>query len=95
MASRGDDDNEELAAVERHEIEPLERRRVGGRCNGKSDLMRRPRHFLRDMGQHVPHGAGAAESGFDLSGRSCRGPAFGEQLIDVEPIALVRGHSPG
>ena len=63
-------DDQHLAAVERHEIQVLERGRVGRRRDREPDLMRRARDFLRDVRQQVVDGARAAQPRLDLRRRS-------------------------
>ena len=71
VAAGRDDDDQELSAVERHEIQPLERRHVRGGRNRKADLVRRARDLLRYVRQHVarPCRRGAAALRLEESGR--------------------------
>jgi hypothetical protein len=94
VAARGDDDDEQLAAVERDEVEPLEGRQVGGRSNCEADLMRGAGDLVRDVRQHVADRAGAPQPRLDLRRRPGRF-AVGEQLVDVNPIALIGRHAAG
>jgi hypothetical protein len=60
-----DDDHQDLSAVERHEVEALERRGVSG-GDRKAQLLRRTGHFLGCVGQQILDGAGAPEPRLDL-----------------------------
>ena len=95
MAAGRDDDDEELSAVERHEIQVLERRHVRGGRNGKADLVRRARDLLGYVGEQSLDSSGAPEPRFDLRRGRDDERRSDEQLIDVQPIAQVGGHASG
>ena len=71
-----DDDDEDPAAVERHEIQALERRRVHARRDREADLVRRARELVREVRHQV----------FDAAARRRRasicGVALGVRLSD-------------
>src|SRR4051812_4751743 len=82
----GDDNDQELSAGERHEIEPLERPHI--RSDGESDLVRRTGDFLRHVGKKIFDRSRAPQARLHLWRRSHRLP-FGEELVDIYAVTKV------
>ncbi len=65
-----DDDDEHPVAVEPHEIDVLESRRLAGRRQGEAHVVRGAGQFLRRVFEQVVDGSGAAKPGLDVRKRT-------------------------